>query len=240
MKTFLFVLILTLTNIVQAITGFAGGPIAMPPAIAVVGASDAKAAITLIFWFSSMFVTVRNFKDIDLKKLGIMVGGMAVGVVAGMWMFDVFPITILMLIYGIVVVSIGLKRLLLPSKKEISKPLRYGALLLSGLMQGMFTSGGPFLALYSTTEIKDKRTFRATVSTVWSVLNVYMVLSMYRKGMYTPYSIKLVLYSIIPVVGAIVLGNYLNKKMNQATFLKLVYFLLIISGSLLIFNYFKM
>lgn len=240
MKTFLFVLILTLTNIVQAITGFAGGPIAMPPSMAVVGASDAKAAITLIFWFSSMFVTVRNFKDINFKKLGIMVGGMAVGVIAGMWMFDALPLTILMLIYGIVVVLIGLKKLVFPSTKEIAKPLRYASLLLSGLMQGMFTSGGPFLALYSTAEIKDKRTFRATVSTVWSVLNVYMVLSMYRKGMYTPYSIKLVAYSIVPVIGAIALGNYLNKRMKQETFLKLVYVLLIISGSLLIFNYFRM
>jgi len=239
MKTLLFVLIEALVNIVQAITGFAGAPIAMPPSIALVGAQDAKAAITLIFWIASIVVTVKNFKDIDFKHLGIMLGFMIVGVVAGMWMFSNLPMTYLMLAYGIVVVMIGVKKLFFPSQKPLAKPLRYVALLLSGLMQGMFTSGGPFLALYSTVEIEDKRKFRATVSTVWTVLNVYMVTNMAIKGMYTPYSLKLVALSIVPVFAAIYIGNLLNKKMKQETFIKLVYVLLILSGSLLIINYFS-
>lgn len=239
MRTILFVLLIALVNIVQAITGFAGAPIAMPPSIALVGVSDAKAALTFIFWYASLFVTVRSFKDINLKKLGVMLGFMIVGVVAGMWMFSNLPLTYLMLAYGIIVILIGAKKLFFPSQKELPKLARLGALLLSGLMQGMFTSGGPFLALYSTVEIKDKRVFRATVSTVWTVLNTYMIISMYNKGMYNPYTWKLIAYSVIPVMGAIFVGNYLNKKMKQETFLKLVYVLLIISGSLLVFNYFS-
>lgn len=239
MKTFLFVLIISLVNIVQSITGFAGAPIAMPPSIALVGVSDAKAALTFIFWFASLFVTVRNFKEIDFKKLGVMLGFMIFGVVTGMWMFSNLPMTYLMLAYGIVVVLIGAKKFFFPSQKELPKPARLGALLLAGLMQGMFTSGGPFLALYSTVEIKDKRTFRATVSTVWTVLNTYMCASMYSKGMYNAYTWKLVGFSVLPVTLAIIIGNYLNKKMQQQTFLKLVYVLLMISGSLLIFNFFN-
>lgn len=239
MQTFLFVLIEALVNIVQSITGFAGAPIAMPPSITLVGASDAKAAITLIFWIASMVVTVRSIKEIDFKHLGIMLGFMIVGVVVGMWMFSNLPMDYIQLAYGIVVVLIGVKKLFFPSTKPLPRPLRFGALLLSGLMQGMFTSGGPFLALYSTVEIKDKRKFRATVSTVWSVLNIYMVTNMYFKGMYNTYTLKLVGFSIIPVFAAIYIGNILNKKMKQETFLKLVYALLILSGSILIFNYFK-
>ena len=239
LNSVLFVVIEFLVNIVQAITGFGGAPIAMPPSMALVGVNDAKAAITFLLWFSSMFVTVRSFKDIDFKKLGIMLGFMIVGVVSGMWMFSHLPLAFLMLAYGIVVVLIGLKKLVMPGTKELPKPWRYVALVFSGLMQGMFTSGGPFLAIYSTAEIKDKRTFRATVSTVWSVINIYMIISMYRKEMYTPYCIKLILFSIVPVVAGIMIGNYLNKKMKQSTFLKLVYVLLIISGSLLIFNFFN-
>lgn len=239
MQTFLFVLIEALVNIVQSITGFAGAPIAMPPSIALVGAADAKAAITLIFWIASIVVTVRSLREIDFKHLGIMLSFMVVGVIAGMWMFSNLPLTYLMLAYGIVVVLIGAKKLLIPSTKPLPRPLRFGALLLSGLMQGMFTSGGPFLALYSTVEIEDKRKFRATVSTVWSVLNIYMVANMYFKGMYNAYTLKLVGLSIVPVFAAIYIGNILNKKMKQATFLKLVYALLILSGSLLIFNFFN-
>lgn len=238
MKTVLFVIVLTLANIIQGITGFAGAPIAMPPCIALMGISDAKSSITFVFWITSLVVTVKNIKDIDFKHLGIILGFMSVGVIGGMWMFSHLPLNILMLIYGIVVVGIGVKKLFIKKTIKLPKPVAFVVLFLAGLMQGLFTSGGPFLALYSAEEIKDKKVFRPTVTTVWTVLNTYMVISMYVKGMYTPTSWKLVLFSVVPVFGAIYLGKYLNKKMKQETFLKLVYVLLILSGSLLIYNYF--
>ena len=138
----------------------------------------------------------------------------------------------------IVVVLIGLRRLFFPPKKDLPKPLQYVALILAGLMQGMFTSGGPFLALYSTAAIKDKRQFRATVSSVWSTINIYMIITMFNKNMYREYNLKLIAFSVIPLFLAVFIGNRMNKKMKQEVFLKLVYILLIISGSLLIFNCF--
>ena len=238
-NTVLFVVIQFFVNIIQAITGFAGAPIAMPPSIALVGAADAKASITFLLWLSSLTVAVRSIKDINFKQLAIMIGGMIPGVVVGLWLFSNSPIKILMLIYGIVVVLIGLKKLLLPAKKDIPKWAQYVAILLAGLMQGMFTSGGPFLALYSSAAIKDKREFRATVSSVWSLLNIYMIISMFRSGMYQTYTYKLIGFSIIPLFAAIAIGNILNRKMKQEFFLKFVYCLLILSGSLLIYNYFS-
>lgn len=241
MRILFFVLILVLANIIQGITGFAGAPIAMPPCIALLGASDAKSSITFIFWITSLVVTIKNFKNIDFKKLGIILLFMFIGVLGGMWMFSHLPLNILMLLYGIVVILIGVKKLFFKkSEKKLPKPVYYVILFFAGLMQGLFTSGGPFLAIYSAEAIKDKKIFRPTVTTVWTVLNTYMVFSMYRKGMYTPMSVKLILYSIIPVFAAIYLGKKLNDKMKQGTFLKLVYGLLIISGSLLVYNFFTM
>lgn len=240
MRKLLFVLVLSLANIIQGITGFAGAPIAMPPCIALVGISDAKSAITFVFWITSLVVTVRNLKRIDYKNLGIILGFMIFGVIGGMWMFSHLPLNILMLAYGIVIILIGVKKLLLPSAGKLPKPVGYAVLLLAGLMQGLFTSGGPFLALYSADAIKDKNVFRPTVTTVWTVLNTYMVIGMYRDGMYTKTSWILVAASIVPVFFAIWLGKILNKRMKQETFLKLVFGLLILSGSLLVYNYLKL
>ena len=126
----------------------------------------------------------------------------------------------------------------LPSKREMPVPWNYGALLLAGVMQGMFTSGGPFLVLYAADAIKDKKEFRATVSTVWTVLNLYMIFNMYRANMYTAHVVKLSAISIVPVFLAIFIGSRINKTINQAAFLKLVYVLLMISGGLLLLNAF--
>lgn len=223
-------------NVIQAITGFAGGPLAMPPSMALVGAANAKAAITLILWIACSVVTFQNIKLINPKKLGIMLGLMAIGVIAGMEMFSALPTTALMIAYGVIVVLIGFWKLLSQNAKDLKSPWNYGAILLAGLMQGLFTSGGPFLALYATSAFKDKREFRATVSTVWTVLNTYMVYTMWRKEMYTPYVLKLSGVSMIPVFAAIFIGNRINKKIKQETFLKLVYVLLIISGAILVVN----
>lgn len=236
LREILFIIVQVAANIIQAITGFAGGPLAMPPSMALVGVANAKAAITLILWLATIIVTIQNIKLVNWKKLGIMLGFMIVGVVAGIELFSVLPTLFLMIAYGVIVILIGLMKLLRPGKDEIKAPWNYLALLVAGLMQGLFTSGGPFLALYATSAIKDKKEFRATVSPVWSILNIYMIFSMWQKGMYTPYVLKLSLASLIPVVLAIFIGNKINKKMKQETFLKLVYVLLMISGGVLLFN----
>ena len=44
MKLLLFILIQVFANIIQAITGFAGGPLAMPPSMALVGVIPAKSS----------------------------------------------------------------------------------------------------------------------------------------------------------------------------------------------------
>lgn len=234
----LFVIILMLANIIQAITGFAGGPLAMPPCIALVGISDAKAAITLIFLVSTAVVTFMNLKLINFKKLAIMILFMVIGMIPGLWLYDHLETRVLMIVYGVIVVLIGLWKLLSRKNTDMKKPLTYIALIVAGCMQGMFTSGGPFLALYATSEIKDKKEFRATVSAVWVILNIYLCSNMYSKGMYTDHSLKLFLFSLIPVGVGIVIGNKINKKIRQETFLKLVYVLLILSGGTLLLNAF--
>ena len=101
----------------------------------------------------------------------------------------------------------------------------------------MFTSGGPFLVIYATAAMKDKKEFRATVSSIWTVLNIFLTLQMYQKGMYTPYVNRLVFITMIPVFAAIYIGNKISSWLNQAAFLKLVYILLILSGGILIVNF---
>ena len=235
MADILFVIILMAANIIQAITGFAGGPLSMPPCIALVGLSDAKASITLIFLISTAVVTAMSIKDINVKKTITMIVLMAVGMIPGMWLYDILPAKLLMIVYGTIVVLIGIWKMT-GRGKEMKFPLNYIALVVAGMMQGMFTSGGPFIALYATDALKDKKQFRASVSSVWVVLNLYMCSRMYVQGMYTPHAIRLTAYSIIPVGVAIVIGNIINKKIRQETFLKMVYVLLVISGALLLFN----
>lgn len=238
MKELLFVIIQVIANTIQAITGFAGGPIAIPPSMALVGVENAKASITFILLIVTAIVTIQNIKYVNWKKLGIMLLFMFAGMMPGIWLFSILPTKSLMILYGTIVVLIGVEKLVRKNTKDLKSPWNYVALLFAGIMQGMFTSGGPFIALYATGAIKDKKEFRATVSPVWTVLNIYLCYNMFTQGFYTGYVMKLTALSIIPVFGAIFLGNKIANKIEQKTFLKLVYVLLIVSGGILLFTAF--
>lgn len=239
MKEILFVIVQVIANTMQALTGFAGGPISMPPSMALVGVENAKASVTMTLWIVATIVTIQNIKHVNVKKLLIMLSLMIVGMLPGMWLFNTLPVKLLMIIFGVVVVLIGVVKFLGLDKGELKPPFNYLALIVSGLMQGMFTSGGPFLVLYATSAMPDKKEFRATVSPIWSILNIYLMYNMYTKGMYTPYSMKLVGMAILPILGGILVGNKINHKVDQKTFLKIVYVLLIISGGTLLINAFS-
>ena len=237
-RTIIFASVQFFANFVQTVTGFGGGPISMPPSMAVVGVNDAKAAVTAILWLTCIVVSVREVKSIDIKQLGIILAGMVPGVFVGMWLFMDLPLKILMFIYGIIVVMIAAKRLLIPAKSDLAVPIRITALILAGLMQGMFTSGGPFLVVYAVSAISEKSRFRATISTVWAVINTYMVGRMICLGMYKGNATVLVGASVIPVILAILIGKKVSDRLDHEQFLRFVYILLMVSGVLLIYNYF--
>lgn len=239
MKEFAFVIIQIIANIIQSVTGFAGGPIAIPPSMALVGVENAKASITFILLVVTAIVTVQNIKYVNWKKLGIMLIFMTAGMIPGVWLFDKLPTKVLMIVYGTIVVLIGVWKLIAKNTNDLKSPWNYVALLFAGVMQGMFTSGGPFIALYAVGAIKDKKEFRATVTPVWTVLNIYLVSNMFRSGFYTDYVVKLTGLAILPVLGAIFVGNKIAAKIEQNTFLKLVYVLLIVSGGSLLFTAFS-
>ncbi len=208
----------------------------MGPSMALVGVIPAKSSLSLIFAVATAVVAIQNRKHINPKKMLTMIFFMAFGFVPGLWLFSHMEATMIMVVFGIVVTLIGIWKLWKPQVGELKRPWGYIILVLSGLTQGMFTSGGPFAVIYASSAMKDKEEFRATLSAMWAILNTYMVIDMARQGMYPAYNIMLGLVSILPVFGAIYIGNKINKKLDPTAFMKLVFLLLIVSGVLLIFN----
>ena len=58
MKALILIIVLIIANTIQAITGFAGPLISMPPAILLVGVDQAKATITFIGWLAALTVPI--------------------------------------------------------------------------------------------------------------------------------------------------------------------------------------
>lgn len=226
----IFLVILFLANAIQAITGFAGTVLAMPPSMLLIGVENAKTVLNVMAWLSCLWITLQNMKYIRFKELGKIILFMSVGMVAGLQILKIFPSPILLKIYGIVILAIALKNLLVKKEKKLSNIVLIIVLLVSGVIHGMFVSGGALLVVYASQVLRDKDEFRATIAPVWVILNTFMGIQQLQSGYFTKEVLILIGVSIVPLFAAVLLGNWLQKKINQKTFLKMTYILLAISG----------
>ena len=106
----------------------------------------------------------------------------------------------------------------------------YLLLGLAGIVHGIFVSGGPLLIGYLTKRIQDKVSFRATISTVWVVLNTIILLDDIRSGLWNPELVKIQVASIPFLLAGMAVGSRLYAKMSQLLFMLITYVLLFVSG----------
>lgn len=105
-----------------------------------------------------------------------------------------------------------------------------GVLFLSGVIHGMFLSGGALLVIYAVNALKEKSVIRATLAPVWIILNTLMLIQEWISGRVTGKMLGLTGACVIPVFVAIIIGSALHKRIRQDVFVKLTYALLVISG----------
>ena len=119
-KEILVLLILFGANLLQAITGFAGTLISMPPTMKLIGVDEAKALLNAIAQISSLMIVITGFRHINWKEFFKMFVLMAAGMIVGMKIFEVFPMQQLLTFYGIMIIVIALDKLFVKKTAQTS------------------------------------------------------------------------------------------------------------------------
>lgn len=229
-KDILVFIILFFANLLQAITGFAGTLISMPPTMKLIGVDEAKALLNAIAQISSLMIVITGWRHINWKEFFKMFVLMAVGMMAGIKIFEIFPMDALLIFYGIMIILIALKKLFV--HKEIKLPMVVMLLVIfaAGIIHGMFVSGGALLVIYAASALKEKEEFRATIALIWVTIGCYMTGVQVQAGNFNSHVIFLMLVGIIPVFVGTWIGTKLVKKIKQEVFMKITYVLLLLSG----------
>ena len=235
MKTFIFLMIVLLTNIIQGITGFAGTVLAMPFTILLLGIDTAKPLLNIVTLVACILIVFESYKDILWAEFLKMTLIMLVGVFVGEYIYTLFPVDVLLIIYAIFIILIALKGIFLKKQYNTSESVLIGIIILAGIVHGMFLSGGPLLIIYAVKKIPEKAEFRATLAPVWIVLNSYLLIKQFVTGLITVQVLSLSALAIPVLIIAIIIGKKLYEHMSQKAFLMLSYVLLLISGISLLF-----
>ncbi|MBP5275334.1 MAG: sulfite exporter TauE/SafE family protein [Lachnospiraceae bacterium] len=215
----------------HAITGFGGNILVFPVLSFLFGTVIARTSLNLIAWTSSISVAADCYKDINFRELRTIMIWMGMGLIAGTLMIPYIKSdTVLMFVYGIVIVLVALFKLFSKKETNFPKPVLFIILILAGIIQALFVSGGAFLVIYCAQVLKEKKSFRATFTMVWLSIYTVMFFVQLFKGAYSKEVIIISIFGAVPVLLASWIGSRITSKINQKAFMILVYIFILFVG----------
>lgn len=228
MNVLLFYLVVFLTNTLHTITGFAGTMLATPLSVHLIGLDPSRVVLNLVAFVISVVIVKDDYKLIQWKALKFACIYMIIGMFLGYGIYHIINHTLLMRVYGVMMICVAIKKITSQKEREYPPIMQKFILIIAGIFQGLFSSGGPLLVIYLSTQINDKNTFRVTTSTIWLILgSIFFLQNLNVTGSYELY---LTVTSMIPLAAGIFLGRILLQKISQELFMKITSFLLLLSG----------
>lgn len=230
-------LIIFISFTLEAITGFGCTVIALPFITILLGIKESIIILTIMALLLAAWITIKNYKFINIKQYIIIVLLMLLGMPLGIYLSKTINISILRTILAIFIIAISLLQLIfhsaLKAKKENAQKLywyHYLVLLLAGVIHGLFSSGGPLAILYTTRALPDKKQFRATLCLLWTTLNTVIVILFLKQRIITKAISTMILYLIPFMILGIIAGDFIHNKVNAKNFTLLIFISLLITG----------
>lgn len=236
MQTVLFLLLVFSFNLIQTIGACAGSILAMPFAIALLGADSARVVVNAVGFVSFVYPLVRCFRDVNWKETAKVAVFMAIGVILAQQWIDVLYQPVILLMYSLLVIAAALQNFLMKGTIQLPKVLDWLVLLAAGLIHGAFLSGGALLILYSMSHLKTKQEQRGTLSLIWMLLNGYMLVLFTRQGLYAGENLRLVLPGLPVALIGVWLGDRLQARLDGDPFRLFTNAMVLLAGVFLLGN----
>lgn len=166
---------------------------------------------------------------------------MAIGLAVGFSVFYVLQGEPLKKMFGVFVTLLCVRelgRLLRNSDgpPPLSDLLSRLIILGSGIVQGMFASGGPLLVYAASRLDLTKSVFRSTLCALWLICNSALTLSYMATGRLTIDSIKMIAALFPVMIVGFFVGDRLHRHVNDRSFRIAVYIVLLGAGIALVFK----
>ena len=136
----------------------------------------------------------------------------------------------LIYVYSSFIILVALKEMFYKGSLDFNEIGLIIVVLLAGIFQGLFVSGGPLLIIYVSKKIKDADAHRGTLGLIWIFMNGSMMIQQIAGGQFTPANIMNILIGLPAVFLGVWIGGRLAQKLDRQKFLRIVYVLLIISA----------
>lgn len=226
-------------HIIQAFLSFGSSSIGVPILSLAIGTETSVALLSASGLILSFIVFSTQYKKICQRELLIILACVLPIMPVGYLLYSKlrFIEWALRLIMGAVLSFVAAhqiwRNMIKKEQSELSRRAIYSALGVGAVIQGMFSMGAGLINVYALTRIKDKSTFRATMTAVWIITNTIsllyriLVLHVYTKQIWMN-----ILYAIPLIFVAYFIGNKLHKNVPNENFANVAYIVQLASGLL--------
>ena len=231
-----FAIVIFVTVFLQAVTGFSGAVLAVPPALRLVGGNVALPVLNVLSIAVSIYLVVCYFKSIQWKEFLILVLCIGAGFGGG-FAFELLPINhdILIKVYGAVLAIIAIIYFFAPLEKiKIPFWVLCVLLVIGGLMHKLFLSAGPLVLIYALKRFQDKSQTKGTLAAVWIVLNSILLGQQIGQGLFNAHLWLIIAVGLGAAILALTLSHFVAKKLPRSIMSKVAYVLLFVAGISLI------
>lgn len=227
--------------IVFGIAGFGTALVAGPVLIRFMPLSQIIPLLVLLDFVAAFGNWLPSRKAVVREELLRLLPCMAVGCSLGVVFLLQLKSDLLMLLMGLFITGYALYSLAIRVRPTgLSSLWALPAGTVGGLFGALFGSGGFLYALYLNARLSSKEQARATQSALISCSTVVRLGLFLLAGVYADTTLLLLALCLLPMMFAgLWAGRRLSFKLSRETFVRLVTWLVLISGLALIYRYFN-
>ena len=235
---FLLGCILVLAHTAETILGFGATLIALALGIYLLPLETLVPMLVILGLLQSIWLVARWYRYIDWRVLLLSILPLATaGMVIGIFSREIADENTLKMVLGGFIIIVSLAELaLLFIKKAPGGQLRWyyrvPLLIGGGIFHGLFATGGPPIVYYASRQFSAQEAFRATLSMLWLMLNVGLIIGFLVGGQLDLAKLGMTAMVLPGLVIGIIVGSLIRVK--EFWFKVLTYILLFLSGLFLL------
>jgi uncharacterized membrane protein YfcA len=174
-------------------------------------------------------------KHIDRRKILPLLLGCIPGVAAGTLVLKKAPTELLSVFMGVMLIAYALYRLTSKQQsRSIDSRWAYAAGFFTGAISSAFSAGGPPTIIYATLRGWDKNEIKATLSGFFLTGGLVVITAHAITGLTTRLVLHYFLLATPVVIAGVYLGSLLYDRIDTRAYLKLLQYLLLAMGVLMI------
>ena len=220
--------------VVRGMSGFGSGIVAIPLLALMVPLHAVVPAMALMNYIASLRLGVKDRRLISWRELLPLMPSSIVGILAALYLFKTLNPVVLSKALGVFVIGYALYSLSALRLEKGSRMWAVPAGALGGMIDTLFSIGGPIYVMYLDTRHLDKTCFRATIATFLLLESGLRLAGYFASGFYGKETLLLCAATLPLMVIGMYLGEHIHTRISQHAFMRVISVLLIASGVVLL------